>query len=309
MSTAALFISNLSMLGFDPIKHATGALSNIQFDEEMFTRNADNNKEFVATSYFLFQLLDRTRARKTFKNCWPITDYRRHLREYRVVAFRWLHELLRAGCLVGQIVLRRSFFEDCRGERINDIMASLSSHVIETVLSCDKDKSEASRMISSNALSQFTTVEEKQHMLESEIDRLSSELKIERSGKQAYSEERISITNGLHMDVGTAGEGRPKSTFSTPNKDVKEWNTTYSVVHKLERSLEYLMKHNCILSQAVVDRLGVRPSMANKEEENMYTRLITELDMTNEQNEDENLTQQTMSGRSPSRYLELRQLH
>ncbi|KAF7726558.1 hypothetical protein EC973_008603 [Apophysomyces ossiformis] len=141
MPTGALFISNLSLLGFDPIKHATGALSNIQFHEEMFTRNADNNKEFAATSHFLFQLLDRTRTRKTFRNCWPITDYRRHLREYRVAAYQWLHELLRQGCLVGQVVLRRSYFEDCRGERMNDIMASFSTHVLESIITREQHES------------------------------------------------------------------------------------------------------------------------------------------------------------------------
>jgi hypothetical protein len=45
-------------------------------------------------------------------------DYRSQPREYRSAAYKWLEELKKDNRLVGDIVLRRSYLEDCRGERL-----------------------------------------------------------------------------------------------------------------------------------------------------------------------------------------------
>ncbi|OAD67420.1 hypothetical protein PHYBLDRAFT_174110 [Phycomyces blakesleeanus NRRL 1555(-)] len=133
-SVADSFLANLKILGFDPEVYATGIFSNIRFGNDMFTRNADNNKAFEITSHFLFSKLDPIQTKKTFRDCWPITDYKRHSREYRAAAYRWLEQLKRDNCLLGPVVLRRSYFEDCRGEHMNTIMLAFSTHVLQRTI-------------------------------------------------------------------------------------------------------------------------------------------------------------------------------
>ncbi|KAI9028171.1 HAUS augmin-like complex subunit 6 N-terminus-domain-containing protein [Phycomyces nitens] len=133
-SVADSFLANLKLLGFDPQVYATGIFFNIRFANDMFTRNADNNKAFEITSHFLFSKLDPVQTKKTFRDCWPITDYKRHSREYRAAAYRWLEQLKRDNYLLGPVVLRRSYFEDCRGEHMNTIMLAFSTHVLQRTI-------------------------------------------------------------------------------------------------------------------------------------------------------------------------------
>ena len=132
-SHLSTFLNNLLLLGFSPEQAANGLYKHVKFDKDMFT-HANNTKAFIVTSHFLFSKLDPKRARTTFKDCWPIVDFRRQSRLYIATAFRWLEELRREGhCLSGNVTLRRSYFEDCRGEKVEAIMTSLSMHVLNMV--------------------------------------------------------------------------------------------------------------------------------------------------------------------------------
>ena len=136
-NAAIPFLINLQLLGFVPEKFTTkGVFSKIVFDEHMFS-HANNNKAFEATSHFLFHKLDSQRTTLEFAKCWPLTetaDYRRQSREYRSIAYRWLDELRIKQCLPGRIVLRKSYFEDCRGEKMNAIMFAFSTFVLQKVV-------------------------------------------------------------------------------------------------------------------------------------------------------------------------------
>ncbi|KAI7864451.1 HAUS augmin-like complex subunit 6 [Spinellus fusiger] len=129
-SIGEAFIDNLKLLGFDPILHAVGMFNRILFDSNMFTHNADNNKAFEITSHFLFEKLDAQQTKKKFEHCWPITDYKIHSRLYRTAAYTWLQHLKCNGDLPSFVVVRRSYFEDCHGDHITDIMLALSTFVL-----------------------------------------------------------------------------------------------------------------------------------------------------------------------------------
>lgn len=127
-SSAALLVTNLLLLGFSVQEHVPHGTS-FTLDEQMF-HHTNNIKPFEATSHFLFDHIDHRKSRIVFQQCWPIKDYGRQSREYRAAAFRWLEELKHAGHLPGHVVLRRSYFEDCRGEHIDTIMAALSTYAL-----------------------------------------------------------------------------------------------------------------------------------------------------------------------------------
>ncbi|KAI8377420.1 HAUS augmin-like complex subunit 6 N-terminus-domain-containing protein [Radiomyces spectabilis] len=132
-ATASAFLHNLDCLGFRPSLHAKGAFANISFTADIFTRLADNNKAFEATSHFLFEKLNPARARTHFRHCWPIIHYTSQSRLYRLAAFHWLQELKRQNHLPAHILLRRSYLEDCHGQHMNDLMLAFSNYVLKAV--------------------------------------------------------------------------------------------------------------------------------------------------------------------------------
>ncbi|KAJ2957990.1 hypothetical protein NQZ79_g6331 [Umbelopsis isabellina] len=111
-----ILADNLAILGFSPSNHNNPHYSGVNLTEDAFA-GANNTKAFELISWFLFNKLDSHKARKLFAHCWPIADYRSQPREYRSVAFKWLEELKKENKLLGDTVLRRSYLEDCRGER------------------------------------------------------------------------------------------------------------------------------------------------------------------------------------------------
>ncbi|KAI8577819.1 hypothetical protein K450DRAFT_250154 [Umbelopsis ramanniana AG] len=128
-----ILAENLSILGFKPTNNTNSHYSGVIVNQDAFS-GANNTKAFELMSWFLFNKLDSHKAKKLFAHCWPIVDYRSQPREYRSVAYKWLEELKKENRLVGDIVLRRSYLEDCRGERIEKIMMALSTLVLKTMM-------------------------------------------------------------------------------------------------------------------------------------------------------------------------------
>ncbi|KAG2173463.1 hypothetical protein INT44_008815 [Umbelopsis vinacea] len=128
-----ILAENLSILGFKPKNNTNSHYSGVIVNQDAFS-GANNTKAFELMSWFLFNKLDAHKAKKVFAHCWPIEDYRSQPREYRSVAYKWLEELKKENRLVGDIVLRRSYFEDCRGERIEKIMMALSTLVLKSMM-------------------------------------------------------------------------------------------------------------------------------------------------------------------------------
>lgn len=59
-----VFHTSLFLLGFQPSVHATGSYANIIFDEQMFSRGANNTKVMEIVAWFLFEKLDAVIARE-----------------------------------------------------------------------------------------------------------------------------------------------------------------------------------------------------------------------------------------------------
>ncbi|RUS27516.1 HAUS augmin-like complex subunit 6 N-terminus-domain-containing protein [Jimgerdemannia flammicorona] len=132
-----IFHTNLFLLGFQPSIHATGTYAAIIFDEQMFSRGANNTKVMEVVAWFLFEKLDAATAQERFVDCWPIVDTRKQPRQFRDVTYKWLEALRREGHLGNDPPLMRSYFEDCRGVRIERTMAAFSSHVLRIVMERD----------------------------------------------------------------------------------------------------------------------------------------------------------------------------
>lgn len=190
-SHRSTFVNNLLLLGFSPEQSATGLYKHVKFDEDMFT-HANNTKAFIATSHFLFTKLDPRRARTAFKDCWPIVDFRRQSRLYIATAFRWLEELRREGqCLSKNVTLRRSYFEDCRGEKVEAIMTSLSMHVLK-MTSRTRSQQQSSKTSSSSATKKPTVAmpSQRQHETISSTQQSSSHKPVSTCSSKEDHEQR-----------------------------------------------------------------------------------------------------------------------
>ncbi|KAG2208897.1 hypothetical protein INT47_011037 [Mucor saturninus] len=123
-STASTFVRNLHLLGFEPPRNSKWVVS-----QQTFTVNADSIKAFEHISYFLFNKLDKKKAKTTFMKVWPITNIKQS-REYRRLAFQWLKDI-QPGTLLVNAPLRASYFTDCRGKPFNKIVSAFTALVMD----------------------------------------------------------------------------------------------------------------------------------------------------------------------------------
>jgi hypothetical protein len=129
-SSAKVFLSNLQVLGFDEPIHCKG--TEVKLNEKVFLHGADNTKAFQTISYFLFRRLDKNKTKILFKYCWPVNSSEKS-RLYMKLALGWLQELKKYDTVLKNIALRKSNFDNCRGEIMNDIFMAFSTHVLQQV--------------------------------------------------------------------------------------------------------------------------------------------------------------------------------
>ncbi|KAL1924065.1 uncharacterized protein VTP21DRAFT_7100 [Calcarisporiella thermophila] len=134
LSTRTLLYSNLALLGFS--KCLTGSFAHLEFNEEMFNSGANTIKSMEIVTWFLLQKLDPRNAEERFISCWPPLDVAQ-AREYRNIVFKWIEQLKKDGFLPANLIVRRSFFDECRGDRFERILLALSTHVIQVVIARD----------------------------------------------------------------------------------------------------------------------------------------------------------------------------
>ena len=77
----------------------------------------------MSSHYFLFT------KKKTFSHCWPIHD-RSQGRDFCAQSLKWLESLKKERLLPPECTLRKSFLDECRGERFEKILVSLGHCVI-----------------------------------------------------------------------------------------------------------------------------------------------------------------------------------
>ncbi|KAI8848485.1 HAUS augmin-like complex subunit 6 N-terminus-domain-containing protein [Chytridium lagenaria] len=132
-------LSTLSLLDFRISDWFPSGPSNTESEDmvlQLFPGKsfAANPKVFEAVTYFLFTKLDKERARDVFRTCWPIFD-RSQAREFRNTVVKALEMMKKDGVLPQTLLIRRSCFDDLRGERYEQTLLSLAVHVLNTVMS------------------------------------------------------------------------------------------------------------------------------------------------------------------------------
>ncbi|CAB4395758.1 unnamed protein product [Rhizophagus irregularis] len=128
----SIFWTNLMLLGFDPSVHTS--YSAIVFNKDVFTKGPSSVKAMELIVWFLFNELDSTQTKDNFFECWPVTSLATSVK-FRNIAYKWLEKLKKEGCLgYTDIILRRSAFDECQGERFERVIMAFSNYVIRVSL-------------------------------------------------------------------------------------------------------------------------------------------------------------------------------
>ncbi|KAJ1678690.1 hypothetical protein EV182_003538, partial [Spiromyces aspiralis] len=135
----AAFWSTLLSLGFDPNSACTGIYAGVELGPDVFTKSIYHVKAAELFLHFLLSLLDPQRARQTFLDCWPVCEPRQS-RDFRTASFKWLDQERKqtledkTGRWPIAVPIRRSYFDECRGERFENVMWALVVFVAEHLL-------------------------------------------------------------------------------------------------------------------------------------------------------------------------------
>ncbi|KAG2237220.1 hypothetical protein INT48_006624 [Thamnidium elegans] len=122
-NSSAMLFDKLILLDFDCKTTKTA------IDENTFNTKKSCIKAFEAVTYFLFNLLDKTKSKNLFKDIWPIKSVKDSL-IYRTRVFTWLTEL-RPNTSLERIPLRKSHIIDCRGENVSKIVMALTTIIMQ----------------------------------------------------------------------------------------------------------------------------------------------------------------------------------
>lgn len=81
--------------------------------------------------YYSRACLTSCKSIQKFQGCWPIYEPVQ-ARELRNIVFKWLTDLKKNGQLQvgGNVIIRRSLFDDCSGERYEELLLALSTMVL-----------------------------------------------------------------------------------------------------------------------------------------------------------------------------------
>ncbi|KAJ2717059.1 hypothetical protein H4R19_000226 [Coemansia spiralis] len=135
----AEFWRTLLAMGFAPQTATVGAYSGMELDAHVFERGVYHTKAAELILQFLLTRLDRERFRREFFDCWPIGDPRQ-ARDFRGRAFKWVDEVRQMsveradGQWPRDVPVRRSFMDECRGARFEEILWALAQFVAGALL-------------------------------------------------------------------------------------------------------------------------------------------------------------------------------
>ncbi|KAJ3161174.1 hypothetical protein HDU86_007796 [Geranomyces michiganensis] len=129
----AIFWTNLLLLGFKPSDHRNHA---VELHANVFAGarggpSAAKAMEIIV--HFLFVAIDAQAAQERFAKCWPIID-RMQSRDFRIAIVKWFDALKRDGNLAADVSVRKSYFDECRGERFERALLALSNCALKQAI-------------------------------------------------------------------------------------------------------------------------------------------------------------------------------
>ncbi|KAK6531618.1 hypothetical protein TWF694_002798 [Orbilia ellipsospora] len=128
-----LLLTNLRLLDL-PV------LSDLAINEETFSLGKNKSKAFEHIAHHIFDRYDPVESKSRFAGSWPIYEPAQS-KIFRAAAINWLNDLKKTGALHNTAIIRKSMFDECHGERYEELLLSLSTMALKKVV--ERDHNEA----------------------------------------------------------------------------------------------------------------------------------------------------------------------
>ncbi|KAK6333898.1 hypothetical protein TWF730_004081 [Orbilia blumenaviensis] len=132
MKTAAettpvsLLLTNLRLLDL-PVH------PDLPINEETFSLGKNKSKAFELIAYHIFDRYDPVESKSRFAGNWPIYEPAQS-KNFRAAVINWLNDLKKVGVLNNAIIIRKSMFDECHGERYEELLLFLSTMALRKVV-------------------------------------------------------------------------------------------------------------------------------------------------------------------------------
>ncbi|KAK0511486.1 hypothetical protein JMJ35_006059 [Cladonia borealis] len=132
-SSLSVFLTNVHLLDLDRCEDWP-AISAQTFISKNTLQNEKNRIKCAEWAFYrLFELWDPEETKDKLQPFFPPLEPLQSL-NLRAALFRCLNELKKNGDLGKETIMRKSMFDDCKGEKLQELLASLSTVVLRKVL-------------------------------------------------------------------------------------------------------------------------------------------------------------------------------
>ncbi|KAL8682487.1 MAG: hypothetical protein Q9186_001434 [Xanthomendoza sp. 1 TL-2023] len=126
------FITHLRLLDIDRLEDWPGVTEDLFTPKHVREKQKQRIRCVEWALYRLFELWNSKEAKDKLQPFFPPYESLRSL-NLRAALFRCLNELKKDGTLGKEIVVRKSMFDECRGDRFDELLASFSTVVLQKV--------------------------------------------------------------------------------------------------------------------------------------------------------------------------------
>ncbi|KAL9009444.1 MAG: hypothetical protein Q9173_005526 [Seirophora scorigena] len=131
-SSSSVFFTNLRLLDLDYLDDWPNVTADIFAPKDARTNQKQRIRCVEWALYRLFELWNLKDTRNKLQPFFPPYDPLRSI-NLRAALFRCLNDLKKDGILAKDIIIRKTMFDECRGERFEDLLASFSTIVLQKV--------------------------------------------------------------------------------------------------------------------------------------------------------------------------------
>ncbi|KAJ6258458.1 hypothetical protein Dda_6499 [Drechslerella dactyloides] len=122
-TTVGLLLTNLRLLDL-PVH------PDLPVNEETFSLGKNKSKAFEHIAHHIFYRYDPVESRSRFAGTWPIYEPAQS-KNFRAAVINWLNDLKKAGVLHNAVIIRKSMFDECQGDRYEELLLALSTMALK----------------------------------------------------------------------------------------------------------------------------------------------------------------------------------
>ncbi|KAK6356646.1 hypothetical protein TWF718_000986 [Orbilia javanica] len=145
ITPVTLLLTNLRLLDL-PV------YQDLPINDETFSLGKNKSRAFELIAYHIFDRYDPIESKSRFADTWPIYEPAQS-KNFRAAVINWLSDLKKAGVLHNAIIIRKSMFDECQGDRYEELLLFLSTMALRKVVEREHEGPAGSSIALDEALS------------------------------------------------------------------------------------------------------------------------------------------------------------